>query len=117
MTAPSTIHPSQLAATIRGYLAAHAARDADAAIGAFAPDAVVVDDGRTFTGTAEILDFLSRSATEFTFTTELIGAQRLDDETWVATNRLEGDFPGGVVELGYRFTLLGDRIAELVIAP
>ena len=36
---------------------------------------------------------------------------------WVATNRLEGDFPGGVVDLRYRFAMDGDLIAELVIAP
>jgi hypothetical protein len=35
----------------------------------------------------------------------------------VATHRLEGDFPGGVAELDYRFTVDGDRITELVIAP
>jgi hypothetical protein len=29
----------------------------------------------------------------------------------------EGDFPGGVAELRYRFTLDGDLIEELVIAP
>ena len=44
-------------------------------------------------------------------------AERVDDAHWVATNRLEGDFPGGVVDLAYRFTLRGDRIAGLHIAP
>jgi len=32
-------------------------------------------------------------------------------------NHLEGDFPGGVVDLRYQFALKGDLIAELVIAP
>ncbi len=31
--------------------------------------------------------------------------------------RLEGDIPGGVADLHYRFTLDGDRICDLVIAP
>jgi hypothetical protein len=35
----------------------------------------------------------------------------------VAVNHLEGSFPGGVVDLAYRFTMDGDLIAELVIAP
>ena len=35
----------------------------------------------------------------------------------MAVNRLEGNFPGGVADLNFRFTLAGDRIAELVIAP
>jgi hypothetical protein len=36
---------------------------------------------------------------------------------WVATNCLEGDFPGGVVDLRCRFAMDGDLVAELVIAP
>ena len=34
---------------------------------------------------------------------------------WSTT--LEGDFPGGVVDLRYQFVLAYDRISELVIAP
>lgn len=117
MTTPTSVQPAQLPATIRGYLAAHAARDTEAALRAFAPTAVVVDQGQTFRGTDEILGFLREAGAEFSYTTELIGAQRLDDAHWVATNRLEGDFPGGVAELNYRFTMDGDLITELVIAP
>jgi hypothetical protein len=117
MTAPTSIDPTHLPATIRGFLTAHAAGDAATALRAFQPDAVVVDDGRTFRGSGEILDFLSHAAAEYTYTTELVGTQRVDDEHWVATNRLEGDFPGGVVELGYTFRLAGELVAELVIAP
>ncbi|WP_369255222.1 nuclear transport factor 2 family protein [Geodermatophilus amargosae] len=116
MTTPTGIRPDQLPAPIRGYLAAHAARDADAALRAFTPTAVVVDDGTTHRGTEEIRRFLSRAGAEFSYTTELVGAQRVDDAHWVAVNRLEGDFPGGVVELGYRFVMDGDLIAELDIA-
>jgi ketosteroid isomerase-like protein len=117
MSTPTSIRPDELPATIRTYLAAHTASDVDAALPAFAPTAVVVDDGSTYRGTKEVRRFLSRAGAEFTYTTELVGAQRVDDTHWVATLRLEGDFPGGVVELAYRFTMTGDRIAELVIAP
>jgi len=117
MTTPTSISPDQLPATIRGYLAAHGARDADAALRAFTPTAVVIDDGTTYRGTEEIRGFLSRAGAEFTYTTTLVGAQRTDEAHWVATHHLEGNFPGGVVDLRYRFVLDGDRIAELVIAP
>ncbi|GAA1437726.1 hypothetical protein GCM10009616_39970 [Microlunatus lacustris] len=117
MTTPTTVQPAQLPSTIRAYLAAHAAGEADAAVRTFAPTAVVVDEGRTFRGTAEVLDFLRHAGGAFTYTTELVGAERIDDVRWVAVNRLEGNFPGGVAELRYRFTLAGDLIAELVIAP
>lgn len=117
MTTPTDIQPGLLPATIREFLTAHTARDTDTAARAFAAGAVVVDEGRTFRGTDEIVRFLRDAGSEFTYTTELVGAQRVDDTRWVAVNRLDGDFPGGVVELDYRFTLDGDRIAELVIAP
>lgn len=115
MTTPTDIQPTQLPATIRAYLAAHAAGEADAAVRTFAPSAVVVDQGETFRGTHEVLAFLRSAGGEFTYTTELIGAQHVDDAHWVAVNRLEGDFPGGVAQLSYRFTLADDLIAELVI--
>ena len=117
MTTPTSIQPSQLPATIRGFLAAHTARDTDTAVRAFGAAAVVVDQGQTFRGTDEILGFLCDAGAEFTYTTELVGAQCIDQARWVATNRLEGDFPGGVAELDYRFTMDGDQIGELVIAP
>jgi ketosteroid isomerase-like protein len=102
---------------IRSFLAAHVARDAETALRAFIPDAVVVDDGSTYRGTAEVRDFLSRAGSEFTYTTTLIGVEQLPDEEWVAVNRIEGDFPGGVADLRYRFTMRGELIAALTIAP
>ena len=117
MTTPTSISPDQLPATIRGYLAAHLAGDTDTALRAFAPTAVVVDDGRAYRGTEEIRGFLATAGSEFTYTTTLVGAERTDDTHWVAVNHLEGDFPGGVVDLRYRFVLAGDLVAELVIAP
>ena len=111
------VTPSQLPAIIRTFLVDHAARDADAAARAFAPTAVVRDQGETFRGAAEVLAFLRHQGGEFTYTTELLGGRRVDDDHWVAVNHLEGDFPGGVVDLAYRFTMDGDLIAELVIAP
>ncbi|MDY7103770.1 MAG: nuclear transport factor 2 family protein [Actinomycetota bacterium] len=117
MTAATDIQPDALPATIRRFLAAHVAGDTDTAIAAFDGDAVVVDQGRTFSGTDELLDFLHKAGSEFTYTTELVGAERIDDEHWVAHNRLEGDFPGGVADLAYRFTVGVDGlVTELVIA-
>jgi hypothetical protein len=117
MTTSARTGHDQLPPTISAYLAAHTARDVDAALRAFSVDGSVTDEGHTFHGTEEILSFLTKAGSEFRYTTELIGATRVDDAHWVATNRLEGDFPGGVVELDFRFTLADNLIAELVIAP
>ncbi|MGY1722162.1 nuclear transport factor 2 family protein [Blastococcus sp. SYSU DS0533] len=117
MSTPTGIRPDQLPAPIRGYLAAHAARDVDTALRAFAPTAVVVDEGQSYRGTDGIRRFLSEAGAQFSYTTTLVGAERTDDAHWVAVNHLEGDFPGGVADLRYRFVVDGDRITELVIAP
>ena len=109
------VTPSQLPSTIRTFLVAHAARDVDAAARAFAPTAVVRDQGETFRGAAEVLAFLQHQGAEFTYTTELLGGRRIDETHWVAVNHLEGDFPGGVADLDYRFTLADGLITELEI--
>jgi len=117
MSTPNSSQHSELPASVRGFLAAHAVRDLDAAIRAFSPAAVVIDEGKTFRGVDEILGFLSEAGSEFTYTAELMSVRRTDDAHWVAGHRLEGDFPGGVADVDYRFTMDGDLIAELVIAP
>ena len=118
MTAPEhAITPNRLPDPIPAYLAAHRARDADAAVSCFTADAVVVDEGHTHRGPDRIRDWSRRAASEYTYTTELTGAERLDDDHYVATHHLEGDFPGGVVDLHFRFTLRDGRIAQLVIEP
>ena len=111
------VTPSQLPAIIRTFLVDHAARDADAAARAFAPTAVVRDQGETFRGATEVLAFLRHQGGEFTYTTELLGGRRIEETHWVAVNHLEGDFPGGVVDVIYRFTLANDLITKLEIAP
>jgi ketosteroid isomerase-like protein len=117
-TATSTkLRPEQLPAEIGDYLRAHRARDVDTALRAFTATAVVVDDGTTYRGTDEIRRFLSRAGAQFSYTTTLVAAERLGDAGWSATLRLEGNFPGGVVDLRYRFTMDGGHIAGLVIAP
>ena len=101
---------------MRGFLAAHVGRDADTASSFLAEDAVVVDQGETVRGREEAHAFLRDAGSEFEYTTEQIGARRVDDAHWVVTVRLEGTFPGGVAELDYRFALRDDLLAELVIA-
>ena len=115
-TTPHDIRPAELPATIRAFLAAHSAREADAAVRTFTHDAVVVDQGETFRGTEQVLDFLQNAGSEFTYTTELIAARRDDDAHWSVVNRIEGDFPGNVADLDYRFTLTGDLISGLTIS-
>ena len=116
MTHHTDLQSDPLPTTVSAFLAAHVVRDADTASSFLAEDVVVVDQGETFRGREEVHAFLRDAGSEFEYTTEQIGARRVDDDHWVVTLRLEGTFPGGVAELDYRFTLRDDLITELVIA-
>lgn len=112
-----TTSQQALPTLITSYLVAHQAKDVNTAISHFTDDAVVVDEGNTFSGTDQISAWLGRSASEYTYTIDLTATERIDDEHYVATHHLEGNFPGGVVDLRFRFALHGGRIARLVIEP
>ena len=114
---PTVTEGIDLPDVLAAHLAAHEARDASRELECYADDAVVTDEGRTYRGLAEIRSWLSRAASEYTFTSELTAVRQDDDTHWTAVRHLEGDFPGGVVDLRYRYTLHGDHITELVIAP
>ena len=91
--------------------------DVDAALATFTPTATVKDDGHEYHGPDEIRDWLAKASTQFTYTRTLTGADAIDADTWLVTNHLEGNFPGGVVDLRYRFVLADGLISELEIAP
>ncbi|MFG2832416.1 nuclear transport factor 2 family protein [Streptomyces sp. NPDC048434] len=114
---PQGITPDALPDVITRYLDAHRTHDTATAISAFHPDATVNDAGETHQGTSAIETWLTRSATEFTYTIELISAQEVDAQHYIATHHLEGNFPGGVVDLHYRFTLNCGLIEGLLIEP
>jgi ketosteroid isomerase-like protein len=112
-----TIPPSQLPETISSYLLAHQARDLDTAVGYYTEDASVIDEGNTYRGPQQIRDWLAASASEYTYTIELTGARRIDETHYVAFQHLEGNFPGGVVDLQFKFSLRKERISQLTIEP
>ncbi|CAN5715716.1 hypothetical protein BH10ACT1_BH10ACT1_05660 [soil metagenome] len=99
------------------YQQAHDRGDTPGALATFAADATVVDDGRRSDGHDQIAAWLTDSAGEFTYTRTLLGAEATGPDAWLVTNHIEGDFPGGTVDLQYRFTLAQDLITELLIAP
>ena len=109
--------PGRLPAVIEEYFSAHDRRETDAALATFATHARVVDDGRDYVGLDDIRDWLGRASTAFQYTRTLTSASDLGADEWEVGNRLEGNFPGGVVDLRYRFTVREGRISELLIAP
>lgn len=111
--APGTDLPDVLVA----HLAAHEARDIERELACYAERAVVTDEGHTYRGNAEIRAWLGRAASEYTYTSALTAVRQDDADHWTAVRHLEGDFPGGTVDLNYRYTLQDARITALTIAP
>lgn len=103
---------------VRTFVTAHQAHDRETELSCFAEDATVTDEGRTYTGLAELRAWLGKAESEYTYTTEVTGASRTVEDRHDVVHHLEGDFPGGVVDLHFQFVLdPAGRIASLVIEP
>ena len=106
---------------ISGYLAASDRGDAEAIVRCFAEDAVVVDEGQEWRGTAAIRRWRDTVATAYDYTVQVTGAKAVGEVGGVEGHdvylHLEGNFPGGEVDLTDRFALRDGRIARLVIVP
>lgn len=109
--------PRELPEAIRRYQEAHDRHETGAAVSCFTPDATVVDEGREHHGSGDIRRWLDSAGREFTYTRTFIKAEAEGADRWLVVNHLNGDFPGGDVDLRYQFHLSGNRIAALVIAP
>ena len=106
---------------ISGYLAASDRGDAEALVRCFAEDAVVVDEGQEWRGTAAIRRWRDTVATAYDYTVQVTGAKAVGEVDGVERHdvylHLEGNFPGGEVDLTDRFALRDGRIARLEIVP
>jgi ketosteroid isomerase-like protein len=80
---------------ITRYFEADARRDIDAIVALFTDEAVVVDEGQTYHGTAEIRGWQEGAASKYQYTTEVSGTKRTGEESFLVTGRLTGNFPGG----------------------
>ena len=108
---------AEIPEVIQRYQEAHDSHDVEGALAAFSAEATVQDEGQQWRGTTEIRNWLNKTSSEYTFTRTLLGVETAGDGLWEVHNRLEGNFPGNVVDLRYRFALDGNKITELTIAP
>lgn len=102
--------------TIKTFMTALDARAVDHALATLSTEAVVTDEGHDYTGHDDIGSWIATAASEYTYTTEFTGATASGTTVDVGQH-LEGDFPGGVADLHYRFTLDGALISRVVIEP
>ena len=49
----------------------------------------------------------------FTYTSEITRVEQTGDQQYLVSTHLEGDFPGGLVDLDQRFTLDDGLISDL----
>jgi hypothetical protein len=100
---------------ISGYYTCADSGELDALLDCFASDAHVRDEGRDYYGLDAIRSWREGVATRFTYSTEITAVEQVSDHTYVVHTHLEGDFPGGVVDLQQRFSLTEGLITDLVI--
>lgn len=82
----------------------------------FHTDARVLDEKRTHQGIDAIVAWQREARQAFSYRVEPVDASQRDDALTV-TARVAGDFPGSPVLLKHLFTLTGDQIRSLEIAP
>ena len=109
--------PVPLPPVVRRYFDYEASRDIDSIVALFNEDAIVVDERATWEGAAAIHDWQAGPASKYTYTTEVLGGEAVASDRFVVAGRLTGNFPGGSADLKWDFTISGDQIARLVIAP
>ena len=102
---------------IRRYFDLDADRDIESIVALFSDDAIVVDEGETRHGTEEIRAWQVGPASKYTYTTTVAAIEPTDSNRYRALARLEGNFPGGIVDLKWDFTVSGGQISRLEIAP
>jgi ketosteroid isomerase-like protein len=113
--------PGSLPPIISEYLAASDRGDTEAIVRCFAEDAAVVDEDQEWRGTAAIRRWRATVATAYQYTVQVTGAEALGQADGAEHHHvhvhLEGNFPGGQVDLTDRFALHAGRIARLEIVP
>jgi len=108
---------SRIADLICRYFEHDADRDIDAIVALFSDDATVIDEAQTRHGTEEIRAWQTGAASKFTYFTEVLAITDREPGRYVVDGRITGNFPGGVADLRWDFTVSDDRIRRLVIAP
>ena len=102
---------------VKRYFYADAQRDIDAIVALFNDDATVIDEGREHRGGAEIRDWRTGPASQYDYTLTITSEEALAGDRFRVTGRLDGNFPGGTANLHFDFTVDGDLISHLKIAP
>ncbi|CAN5658153.1 nuclear transport factor 2 family protein [soil metagenome] len=110
MTSASFTLPTAIA----NYFEASNAGDFDGIAAAFAEDGLVHDEGEDLRGFDAIKTWAQGSRAKYDFTSVPNGIT-VNGNDIVVTGDVSGTFPGSPIVLTYEFTMVGDKIAHLVI--
>jgi hypothetical protein len=105
----------ELSRPIAAYFAADK-RDSEAIARCFTENAVVKDEGHTYTGLSAIKQWKADASAKYEYTSEPFASEERDGKT-IVTSRLVGNFPGSPVNLRFFFKVEGGKIAALEIIP
>jgi hypothetical protein len=100
---------------IAAYFAA-AKLDREAVARCFTTDAVVKDEGHTYSGLASITQWKAETSAKYTYTSQPFAVEQKGGTT-IVTSRLAGNFPGSPIDLRFFFRLERGKIAFLEIIP
>jgi uncharacterized protein (TIGR02246 family) len=100
---------------VTNYLQAAEERDSQALAACFTEDGSVVDEGKTYVGHDAIRRWREGTVTQWTYTTTVTGTEQVTGDRYDVAVHLEGDFPGGEVDLTQSFTVSDGLIRRLVI--
>ena len=106
------MHPSTLPEPIAAYFAAEHSPEALARC--FTSQAVMKDDGHTYTGVDAIKAFMAEASEKYSATTVPFALER-EDGLQIVSAKVTGNFPGSPINLSYRFRLERGLIASLEI--
>ena len=91
-------------------------RDGEAVAHCFTEQAVVKDEGQTYSGPKAIKAWKIAASARYSYTSEPFAVEEKDGR-YIVMSRLTGNFPGSPVDLRFAFRLEGGKIASLAIAP
>ncbi len=107
--------PGTMPEVITRYLGAADNGDSEALASCFTPEGTVVDEDVTYRGRAQIIGWREETAKQWTYTSNVVGSEAVEDGPYRVVVHVEGNFPGGVADLTYFFNLEGDQISALSI--
>ena len=101
---------------VEAYFEGRNSRDLARALSGFSETAVVHDESRIHRGLQEIRVWMTETMSAYDDRSEVLNVET-DGDTFIATARVSGNFPGSPITLRYRFATDRGLISSLEIAP